>query len=400
MGGVTASLKEPHLMVNCDNAGKAKFAFPASIASAVHQPWSCTTSVVWDTGAEKTTTPNSVVLSHWETVQGLYIKGVVGDKQPIVLQGTYYPKVKNSHSRGLTALHVPGSPYLLISISQFCNEYNAAAIFTKKLAFLWGKDGVMATASIRQGLYIEDAIPQMHEVNKYLQSMVQQISIPSKVTNPSYEYRTMNFSLESLRLLHMAGNHIAYSTLRKIYGYPPADKDHPDPSCAACMEAGIPRPNLPAESKERSSRPWWGITCDLSRKMPTDQYGHQRTIMATCEFTDHWSSLPIKRKSEFGPTFIRFCDRINNRHAPYRIAQVTCDGELPQSDWFKAALLERGIHLKHSAPNEQWQNPAESTMKRWQRALFSTMTQGNAPGGSWSFASNHVCYVHNRMPMP
>ena len=67
---------------------------------------------------------------------------------------------------------------------------------------------------------------------------------------------------------------------------------------------------------------------------------------------------------------------------------------------FCEQLKQRGIHLNISAPHEQWQNPAESTMKRWQKALNASMFQGHAPKGTWSFCSSHVCYVHNRIALP
>ena len=160
------------------------------------------------------------------------------------------------------------------------------------------------------------------------------------------------------------------------------------------------RDNIPDHKLEKPSRPWQDLTMDLSRRKPPDHCGNQRTVIVCCRFTDYWDSLPIKRKSEAGDKVIQYIDRLNNRNAPNRVATVTTDGELPMSFDFREKLKQRGIHLNISAPHEQWQNPAEATMKRWQKALNASMFQSHAPKGSWSFCSSHVCYVHNRIAMP
>ena len=134
--------------------------------------------------------------------------------------------------------------------------------------------------------------------------------------------------------------------------------------------------------------------------MTPDHRGNQRAVIVCCRYSDFWDSLPMKRKSDGGKLVIQYIDRLNNRNAPFRVATVTTDGELPMSDDFREQLKQRGIHLNISAPNEQWQNPAEATMKRWQKAVAASMFQGHAPVGSWSFCSSHVCYVHNRIAMP
>ena len=96
MGGVTASLKEPHqtLMVNCDTVGRAVFTLPATTASsAVQAPKVVTLKVAWDTGAVTTTSPFSTNLSNVESLSDVFVRGVVGPLQPIKLKGLFFPKV-------------------------------------------------------------------------------------------------------------------------------------------------------------------------------------------------------------------------------------------------------------------------------------------------------------------
>ena len=150
MGGVTASQREPHqtFMVNCDRAGKAVFAFPATLTTSQAQASKVATlKVAWDTGAVTTTSPSTNNLTSLEPLSGVFIRGVVGPLQQIKLKGLFFPKVSTPPNIPLAALHVPGSPYLLISISQFCKEYNAAVMFDQHSGILWNKDGLLATAT-------------------------------------------------------------------------------------------------------------------------------------------------------------------------------------------------------------------------------------------------------------
>ena len=98
-GGVTASLLEPHqtLMVNCDNAGKAIFSFPAITMSSQDQASKVVTlKVAWDTGAVTTTSPSTNNLSSLEPISGVCVRGVVGPLQQIKLKGLFFPKVYRS----------------------------------------------------------------------------------------------------------------------------------------------------------------------------------------------------------------------------------------------------------------------------------------------------------------
>ena len=387
-------------MVNCDNAGKAIFSFPATLVTATTPiPKVAKLKVAWDTGAVTTTSPSTNNLSSLESLSGVFVRGVVGPLQQIKLKGLFFPKVSQPPNIPLAALHVPGSPYLLISISQFCREYKAAALFDQHNGLLWNKDGLLATATVVNGLYVQDDAVQSIDISKLLQRLAKAFAVPKQATPPSY-ISCLAFSLETLRWIHLASNHLAYSTLRKIHNFPPADKDNPDPVCPACNASGIKKDNIPDHKLEKPSRAWQDLTMDVSRRKPPDHLGNQRAVIVCCRFTDYWDSLPIKRKSEGGNKVIEYIDRLNNRNAPYRVATVTTDGELPMSYDFREQLKQRGIHLNMSAPHEQWQNPAEATMKRWQKALNASMFQGHGPVGTWSFCSSHVCYVHNRIAMP
>ena len=174
-------------MVNCDNAGKAIFSFPAITTSSQDQaPKVVSLKVAWDTGAVTTTSPTTNSLSSLEPISGVCVRGVVGPLQQIKLKGLFFPKVSQLPNIPLTALHVPGSPYLLISISQFCKEYNAAALFDQHVGILWNKDGLLATATVISGLYVQDDVIQDINLSKLLARLSEQFKVPNKATPPSY----------------------------------------------------------------------------------------------------------------------------------------------------------------------------------------------------------------------
>ena len=298
----------------------------------------------------------------------------MGPLEPIKLKGLYFPVVAKFPKIPLVALHVPGSPYVLISISQLCKEYCAAALFDAKAAYIWNADGVLATATVTDGLYVQDAVPQMADMAKILATLAKTFTIPTKATAPSH-FSCLSYSLETLQKIHLASNHLAYSTLRKIHNFPPADKDNPNPVCQACCEAGIRAANIPEHRHEKPSEPWTHMTFDIihARRKPPDHQGNQRAVIVADRHTDNWISIAITRKSEAGPSVLSVIKRINNRYGPNRIQTINCDGECPMSDDFRAHLIAEGIHLVISAPYNQWQNAAQCTMKRHQRAVNTAM---------------------------
>ena len=72
--------------------------------------------VAWDTGAVVTTSPQTNYLSRLEEITDVYVRGVTGAIAPIKLKGEYLPMVENSPKIPLDALHVPESPFILISM--------------------------------------------------------------------------------------------------------------------------------------------------------------------------------------------------------------------------------------------------------------------------------------------
>ena len=63
-------------------------------------------------------------------------------------------------------------------------------------------------------------------------------------------------------------------------------------------------------------------------------------------------------------------------------------------------VMEKHIEIKQSyiEPGSPWQNAAESEIGAIKKAILKVMTQTNAPGRLWYFASDHLAQLRSRTP--
>lgn len=355
---------------------------------------------IWDTGAMFSSHPTKKDLEMIRRIYGVELGGVTGEKMKLKLMGTYYPKGMTS-TVGLPCLWVPGSPYAILSISQMARELKAHAYFNETEAFIWTKDGVLAHAEVHNGLYFQSELRPEVTLDYLIKKIIAAAS-RKRESKSHTVFLSCNQTIEHLRFLHNASNHKAYSTLRKIYNYPPADKDNPDPLCPACCEAEMQQPRITQSSAEEPTRPWQFICLDISRKKPADRRGNQRYIMAACMYTDAWMPIVMKRKSDALAKLEQFIQLIHNKYAPYKISVIKCDydSNLAKMEGFKELCAKYGIHWQTSPPNHQEKNPAENVMRRAQREERAIMFASHMVPGSWTFAIHHVAHVHNAMERP
>lgn len=343
--------------------------------------------------------PSKAELKKLEKLFNVVLSGVTGHKVPLKFKGTYYPTGTRGNV-GIPCLWVPGSPYVILSISQITKELGAHAYFNKAEAFIWNQDGVIAMATVDNGLYYQDEILPAKVDMAYVAKKLEEAA-KKKGECGTYTHTVITSyhqSLEQLRFLHEATNHKAYSTLRILYNYPPASKDSPDPLCPHCCAAEMIQPNITQSSKESPSRPNSHWTLDISRKMPSDRRGNQRWAIAADRYTDLWFPLIMKRKSDALQKVEEAIILTNNKQAPFKLQHIKCDKDsVFDSADFKAMCAKHGVQLEFSPPHQQSKNPAENVMRRCQRELKAISFRANMVPGSWSFGLNHVCHVHNAM---
>jgi hypothetical protein len=358
---------------------------------------------IWDTGAMMSSNPNEEDLYNTSAVHNTFVKGLHNVSKPILLKGLMHPKgwAKLPSTTKLPVFHIPGSPYVILSLSQISKLLNAHSYSNENEAFLWTKEGVLAHARVRNGLYVQqhslDGITTEYVIKTIAASLP---TAPYTKTPATHSIMlATSQSLETLRQIHDAANHTAYSTLRILYHYPPATLDHPDPICNSCMCAEMKHSNIAKDAKSAPSRPWQDLCGDLSRKKPADRRGNQRELVVGDRRTDSWVPLFMRRKSDAPAKLEELIVRLNNNNAPFRVASFTTDGDsCLNSAVIKSMLAKHGVRLHLSSPDEQRANPAETVMHRHGNACKATMFRGNAPVSLWSFVSSHVARVHNALP--
>ena len=329
-------------------------------------------------------------------INNVQVGGVTGTKTKLTMMGKWKnPVIPNSAS--LPSLYIPNSPYVIVSVSQLLQELQGHAYLTWKKAYIWNATGVVASATVKDGLYIQDDVRPDMTLGDLLEFM------ESATTGREEEpltVATFHQSLHHLKQLHDSYNHESYAKIRAIHGFPPASTESPDPVCGACQTAGTRRPNITQSSKEEPTRPWQTLCMDISRKMPADKRGNQRFLMVQDMFTDHWTALLMKRKSDATKVVEEMILQINNKYLPHRVSMIHCDMDtcFVTDSRFREMLASYGVQLRPSPPNDQAKNPAENVMKRAQRQMQATMARSNMPKGSWSYALLHVCYVHSVTP--
>jgi hypothetical protein len=356
---------------------------------------------IWDTGAMMSSTPESGAnLYNPKQVLNTFVKGLHGHSKPILLSGTMKPKGWANHTE-LPVFHIPGSRYTILSLSQISRLLNAHSYCNEHEAFLWTKEGVLAHAKVVDGLYVQQTTLAGITTEYVINTIASSLPLAPYVKAPATHSILLSTSqsLETLRQIHDASNHTAFSTLRKLFHYPPAALDNPDPLCNSCLCAEMKHDNIATDSANAPSRPWQDLCGDISRKKVSDRRGHQREVVVGCRRTDSWVPLFMRRKSDAVAKIDELITRLNNNNAPFRVASFKTDGDkCLNSEKFKQMLAKHGVHLYLSAPDEQRANPAESIMHRHGNACKSTMFRGNAPPSSWSLTSSHVARVHNAMP--
>lgn len=379
-------------------SGKVLVELPAIVAQGLTQSdlQGLSITIIWDTGAVKSSSPTKKVLTKLKELQNVVLQGINGT-QRLKFKGTYYPNYFSTRV-AVPCLWVPGSPYIILSISDITKLLGAHAYFNEDEAYLWnGSHGVIATATCKSGLYFQDLKVPTVTVDWVLKRIL--ATGKQKRQSKTQFVMTYAFSLEHLKQLHDAANHKAFSTIRKIYGFPPADPDNPDPLCTSCAEAEMPRGKIPQSSREDATRPGQIWMMDLSRKMPTDRRGYQRFGFAACMYSDAWVPFFVKRKSDAVAEVEKMINTINNRQAPHRITTIVTDGEsVLNSEEFKEMLERNSIFLRISPPNDQAKNPAENVMRRAQKAMKAIMFRSSMVKSSWSYAINHVAWTHNALP--
>ena len=183
---------------------------------------------IWDTGAMRTSTHNAKFLHAIRklTDKALYVEGVNGVRSRVELEGLFdafsVPNVAKVPR--LPAILIPKSNCLLISISQACALLGAHTFFGDKMAYMWDDTRVIATAKMENGLYLQQPHDPSFDVGALHQAILATLPRGKPMAPPVLNV-AMNSNIsthDSLRRIHDSANHLAFSTIRTLFGLPPA----------------------------------------------------------------------------------------------------------------------------------------------------------------------------------
>tara|TARA_B110000971_G_scaffold105983_1_gene108673 strand:+ start:457 stop:4788 length:4332 start_codon:yes stop_codon:yes gene_type:complete len=314
----------------------------------------------------------------------LGVRGVHGGTQPVTHKFVMsVPSAVANKTIELTnAIDIPGTGHNLVSVG-LLDDKGCTTIFKGGQGKVYDKnDRLIMIAQKVDGLYrlkdeLIDQCPQ----------------------------HVINYNAESIKRAHDIMGHRAFSVIRQMLNLPPESRECPNPVCSSCYYAKTKNnKNAPKEATTRAHRFGLRLHSDVSCKMPAATYqgqtGVQRYTLTGDEYTDSLYVDFGTRKSDSKYHVIKLVDRLNNKHAPDKIAEHQTDGGTEFiNKILNKELGKRGVFPRNSTPHCQYQNGwIESRMEEIQNTSRAMMFRGDAPQCDWTYAVNHAVYLHDILP--
>jgi transposase InsO family protein len=332
-----------------------------------------------DTGASAHMTPTHSTLDQSTTYTGKDCV-IVGNGASLPITHTG----KISPSPDLHLLDVLVVPHLtknLLSISKLTRDFPLSVTFTNNFFTVQDRrtGRVVATGKRDGGLYVlERGIPAFISVLK------------NKSLHASYD-------LWHSRLGHV--NHSIISFLNKK-GQLYLTSLLPSPTlCETCQLAKSHR--LPySRNEHRSSNVLDLIHCDLWGPSPVkSNLGFDYYVLFIDDYSRFTWLYPLKFKSDFFATFIRFQKFVENQHSA-RIKNFQSDGGTEFTcNRFQDHLSTSGIHHQLSCPHTPAQNGrAERKHRHVTETGLALLFHSHTSPRFWVDAFSTAAYIINRLP--
>ena len=220
--------------------------------------------ILWDSGAQCTSVNSLKALAAVRKIldRSLLVQGVNGTKERVELEGalSIFKVPGVAAIQPLPALFLPRSNCILVSMSQACKLLQAHVYLDEKVGYLWSQHRILAFAKCVNGLYVQQPYDPGITFQHLRQAMLDSLPPDNHEVQPSNTLLTLSstahlpLSLRRLKRIHDNCNHLAFSTLRKMFGLPPQSPDSPDPICEACPKAGMTSANHPKEASTGPNR--------------------------------------------------------------------------------------------------------------------------------------------------
>ena len=213
-----------------------------------------------------------------------------------------------------------------------------------------------------------------------------------------------NFDTGTLKVLHDTVGHWGFDYLRKIFNFPRASNDCPDPVCTPCLEAQYKNRKIRLEALTAAPRKGFRICTDVSGIWPRTTYAGktdiQRFQLHRDEYTGKGWVTYMQRKDQCKKEVATLIGQINAEIAPFKVAEHQTDGGKEYlNKWLNEKLAEQGAKPRNSEPHCQYQNGViESYMDVITKSAKAMLYRGHAPEEDWPYAINHAVYLSNEIP--
>jgi hypothetical protein len=220
----------------------------------------------------------------------------------------------------------------------------------------------------------------------------QRPSLPPKVNTAK--------NLHMLLELHCAHDHWNFEAVAKQYGL---TLPIPPPVCWACLLAKPRRITRDKVSTRQCNRVSEGFAADAKGPFttPTPE-GYRYYFLIVCLYSHHYWSVLAKAQSEWESIWKVFVKREEARSGKQRCVSfiITDNHKVHSQRSVKDFNDDRGIQTIATAPQSQWQDPAERGIQTITNGARTSLIHGGGKDWMWGHAIKHSTDSTNRMYPP
>lgn len=280
------------------------------------------------------------------------------------------------------ALHVPGAPNCLLSVSRF-DDGGGEVGFRKGECVLRNKDGKVVGTGRKEGrLYKLDA---------------RAVLIREQANFATSDAKSWDH-------WHRVLGHIGISTLEKMHqkhvvdGFTIDESSIPSRTCTSCLEAKLTRQPYPKQAETRCEKPGEGFHSDVWGPIATQSIGKFRYYIS---FTDDCTRFVklyfLKDKGEAADKIAHQVAAVEMRFGKPPAWIKFDNGKELVNERTKALCAGKGIELRTIAPYSPSQNGvAERLNRTLLEAARAMMLAKQMPAYLWDEAVSHAVYLRNR----
>jgi hypothetical protein len=228
--------------------------------------------------------------------------------------------------------------------------------------------------------------------SQHILAATQKHSLPAKVNTAK--------NLQMLLELHCAHDHWNFEDVASHYGL---TLPNPKPDCWACLLSKPRRITHDKVSARQCTRVSEGFAADAKGPIstPTPE-GYLYYFLIVCLYSHHYWSILTRSQAEWETIWPIFVKREEARSGKERcVSFLITDGHKVHSQQsMKNFNDNRGIQTISTAPQSQWQDPAERGIQTITNGARTSLIHGGGKPWMWGHAIQHSTDSTNRMKPP